>query len=387
MATPADSVAGGPSIMIVAGEASGDLHGATLSAALRAQAPGCHLFGMGGRRMASAGVELLADVTAAAVVGHTEAIGRLPALYRTYRRLRDAIAGARRPAALVLIDFPEFNFRLARVARRAGVPVVYFIPPQLWAWRRGRLKTMREWASLVIAVFPFEVPLYREAGIPVAYVGHPLLDAVADAPSRKDARRRLGLEGDAPVIGLLPGSRPQEIETLLPVMVDAVARIGAARPDARFVLGVAASVRADDVERRLGRATPVRVSREGAPAVIRAADVLLVTSGTVTLEAALLGTPMVVCYRMSRVSSIITRLLIRIPWFSLVNIVLGRTVVPELFQDNANGERLAAEALALLGDAGVAQREAFAEMAGHLGEPGVGGRAARLVLATAGATP
>jgi lipid-A-disaccharide synthase len=342
---------------------------------------------MGGQRMASAGVELLADVTAEAVVGHTEAIGRLPMLYRAYRRLRDALGGVTRPAALVLIDFPEFNFRLARAARRAGVPVVYFIPPQLWAWRRGRLRTMREWASLVIAVFPFEVALYRDAGIPVEYVGHPLLDAVAQAPSRAHARQRLALDGEAPVIGLLPGSRAHEINGLLPVMCDAVARIRAARPETRFVLGVAPTVGRADVERHLGPGSPVRVSNDGAHAVIRAADVLLITSGTVTLEAALLGTPMVVCYRMSRVSSFVTRLLVRIPWFSLVNIVLGRAVVPELFQDAATGERLAAEALALLGGEGTAQREAFRELAGELGEAGVGSRAARLVLATAGAAP
>jgi len=387
MATPPDGVPDGPSIMIVAGEASGDLHGATLAAALRAEAPHCRLFGMGGGRMASAGVELLADVTAAAVVGHTEAIGRLPVLYRAYRRLRAALGAAPRPAALVLIDFPEFNFRLARVAQRAGVPVVYFIPPQLWAWRRGRLRTMREWAALVIAVLPFELPLYRDAGIPAEYVGHPLLDRLPHAPSRAEARRRLGVADDATVVGLLPGSRVQEIETLLPHMVDAVARIRAVHPHARFVLGVAPSVGRGDVERHLRSESPVQVSTDGAPTVIRAADVLIVASGTVTLEAALLGTPMVVCYRMSRVSSLLSRLLIRVPWFSLVNVVLGRAVVTELFQDDATGERLAAEALDLLGAGGAAQREAFRELAGQLGEPGVGERAARHVLTTAGIKP
>jgi len=234
---------------------------------------------------------------------------------------------------------------------------------------------------------PFELPLYRDAGIPAEYVGHPLLDRLPHAPSRAEARRRLGVADDATVVGLLPGSRVQEIETLLPHMVDAVARIRAVHPHARFVLGVAPSVGRGDVERHLRSESPVQVSTDGAPTVIRAADVLIVASGTVTLEAALLGTPMVVCYRMSRVSSLLSRLLIRVPWFSLVNVVLGRAVVTELFQDDATGERLAAEALDLLGAGGVAQREAFRELAGQLGEPGVGERAARHVLTTAGIKP
>jgi len=195
-----------PSIMLAAGEASGDLHGATLCQSLRALAPGCRLFGMGGARMAAAGMDLLADVTAAAVVGGTEALGRLPRLYAAYRRLREALAGRERPGVLVLIDFPEFNLRLARSARRARVPVVYFIPPQLWAWRRGRLKTMRRLVSLVLAVFPFELPLYKDAGVAVEFVGHPLLDTLTDVPDRSRARTALGVAPHEIMIGLLPGS-------------------------------------------------------------------------------------------------------------------------------------------------------------------------------------
>ena len=193
--------------MVVAGEASGDLHGATLCRSLRVLAPECRMFGMGGARMAAAGVELLADVTGAAVVGGTEALGRLPRLYAAYRRLSQALAGAERPGVLVLIDFPEFNLRLARSARQARVPVVYFIPPQLWAWRRGRVKAIRRLVSLVLAVFPFEPPLYREAGVAVEFVGHPLLDALTDVPDRVRARAALGMGAGETVVGLLPGSR------------------------------------------------------------------------------------------------------------------------------------------------------------------------------------
>ncbi len=171
-----------PAIMLVAGEASGDLHGAALCRALRERAPGARLFGMGGARMAAAGMEVVEDVTARAIVGGTEAVAGVVPLYRAYRRLRARLSGTERPHALVLIDFPEFNLRLARVARRRGVPVVYFIPPQIWAWRGWRVRAMRRRLSLVLAVFPFELPFYRRARVPVAYVGHPLVDALVAAP-------------------------------------------------------------------------------------------------------------------------------------------------------------------------------------------------------------
>ena len=379
--------AGAPSVMLVAGEASGDLHGAALCKALLAMSPGCRLFGMGGARMAAAGMDLLVDVTPAAVVGGSEALGRVPLLYRAYRRLRTALEGERRPGVVVLIDFPEFNLRLARAARRARVPVVYFIPPQIWAWRGKRVKTLRRFVSLVLAVLPFEPPLYRRAGVPVEFVGHPLIDALTGAPSRSTARRELGLPDGAEVLGLFPGSRREEIERILPVMREAIVRVAAARAGTRFVLGLAPTVERRAVERHLAGAPSVAIVPHEAYTVMRAADVALVTSGTATLETALLGTPMIVCYRLSRLSGLLARLLIRVPWISLANLVLGRSVVPELHLAAATGERLAAESLRLLADpaARAAQLAAFREVAGQLGEPGVGARAARLVLAKAGA--
>jgi lipid-A-disaccharide synthase len=373
------------SIMLAAGEASGDLHGATLCRSLRALAPECRLFGMGGARMAAAGMDLLADVTAAAVVGGTEVLGRLPRLYGAYRRLRGALAGRERPGVLVLIDFPEFNLCLARSARRAHVPVVYFIPPQLWAWRRGRLKTMRRLVSLVLAVFPFELPLYKDAGVAVEFVGHPLLDTLTDVPDRSRARTALGLAPHEIMIGLLPGSRREEIARMLPAMQAATVAIARARGDTRFVLGRAPTVEVEDVRRHAGISAGIEIVEGRTHEVMRAADLLLVTSGTATLEAALLGTPMVVCYRVSRLTELVVRRLIRIPWISLANIALGRAVVPELIGIAVTGERLAAEALQLLGDpaALAAQRAAFCELTGRLGKRGVGERAARLVLAAA----
>jgi lipid-A-disaccharide synthase len=284
---------------------------------------------------------------------------------------------------LVLIDFPEFNIRLAGVARRAGIPVVYFIPPQVWAWRPWRARAIARRVSLVLAVFPFEVALYREAGARVEFIGHPVLDALAGAPSREAARARLGLDAGATVVGVLPGSRAQEIARTLPVLHDAAARIAAARPGTRFVLGAVGGEAAVDPAAMLrGPGPPVQIVRGDTYSVMRAADLLLVNSGTATLEAALLGTPMVVCYRLSRLSEAWVRLLVRVPWISLANITLGRAVVPEVYQRAFTPERVAAEALALLASPAAlqAQRDAFRELSGVLGEPGVGLRAAQRIV-------
>jgi lipid-A-disaccharide synthase len=382
-----DVRAAAPGIMLVAGEASGDLHGAALCRALRAERPECRLFGMGGARMAAAGMDLLVDVTAAAAAGTSEALGRVPLLWRAYKRLSAILEGDGRPRVLVVIDFPEFNLRLARAARRAGVPVVYFVPPQIWAWRGGRVRTIRRLISLVLAVFPFETALYRRAGVRVEFVGHPVLDAVAGAPERAAARSALGLAEGAVVVGLLPGSRREELARGLPLMREAAAIVAARRPEVRFLAALAPTTDPAEVRARLGAAPRVDVVSGGTYAVMRAADLVLVTSGTATLEAGVLGTPMVVCYRFSRVSALVARLLIRVPWFSLPNLALGREVVPELFQEEATGERLGRAALRLLETPGAlaAQRAALAELARGLGEPGVGQRAARLVLAEAGA--
>lgn len=372
--------------MLVAGEASGDLHGATLSRALQRQGPGWRLVGMGGPRMAEAGVRLLADTVSHAVVGAGEALSRLPRLFRAFRTLRKEVMG-QQPRAVVLIDFPEFNLRLARVAKRLRIPVIYFIPPQVWAWRRGRARLVARLATEILAVFPFEPRIYEAAGARVEFVGHPLLDVLPNGLSRKDARPALGVPLDATLIGLLPGSRREEVERLLPPMAEAARRIRETIPQARFLVAPATSVDPALVERLL-RNAPLELAqvRGRTYEVMAAADLLLVASGTATLEAALIGTPMVVCYRVSRLTGMIARLLIRIPWVSLANIVSGRAVVPELLQDNATGLRLAEEAVSLLRnpEALKAQRLAFAELKGALGTPGVGERAARRILEVAG---
>jgi lipid-A-disaccharide synthase len=366
---------------MVAGEASGDLHGATLARALATLSPGVKLAGMGGSRMADAGVRLVRRAERVTVVGGTEALGRLPALWSAFQALRQQLR-SRRPGVLVLIDFPEFNMRLARVARRLGVPVVYFVAPQLWAWRRGRVRTMARDVSRVLAIFPFEVGLYQEAGVPVEFVGHPVLD-VLPALDRDAARAGLATDGET-LVGLLPGSRDAEVRRHLPVLLGAAQRIAARRPRARFVVPVAPTIAAAPVaEAARAAGLPVDVLPGEAYRVMAAADLLLVASGTATLEAACYGTPMVVLYRLSAVSHWLARRLVRgVSHISLPNIIAGRGIVPELIQGEATPDAVAEAGLQLLEDdaARAHQRAALLEVRARLGEAGAGLRAARAVL-------
>ena len=364
----AGSAEPGATILLVAGEASGDLHGAALAHALRTVRPEVRLLGMGGPRIAAAGVELLVPCEDVAVVGLTEVVAHGGQILRAFRRLTVAL-DRDRPALVVLIDFPDFNIRLGRRARRRGIPVVYFISPQVWAWRRGRLRILRRIVRKMLVIFPFEEPLYRAAGIDVTFVGHPLLDRLEGVPGREEARRRLGMAPAERVVALLPGSRRGEVSRHLPVMLEAVARLAAAGP-----LTAAVAV-ADGVPRALVEALaaavplPVRLIEGRTYEALRAADVSLVVSGTATLEAALLGAPMVITYRVSFLSYALARLLVRVPFIGMANLVAGRGIVPELIQYRATPDRLAAAARALLEDQGArdAMRAGFSEVRARLG--------------------
>lgn len=376
---------GQPSLMVVAGEASGDLHGATLARALARLAPTATLIGMGGDRMGNAGVRLLQGIEEASVVGISEVARRLPALLRALRRLGRYLARSR-PNGLVLIDFPDFNLRLARKASTLGIPVIYFIAPQVWAWRRGRLRTIARHVSRVLAVFPFEVGFYQEAGVPVEFIGHPLLDVL---PTLARAEARQGYAGDQEtLIGLLPGSRHEEIQRHLPVMLEAAAMIHARRPGTRFILALAPTIPIQVVAPWLRRSrVRVRVVAGETYRVMAGADLLLAASGTATLEAAWFGTPMVVLYRVSRLSYVIGRLVVRgVTHISLPNIIAGRGVVPELIQHAATPAALAREGLVLLEDpaARAAQLGGLQEVRARLGQPGAAERAARIILREAG---
>jgi lipid-A-disaccharide synthase len=369
-------------ILLVAGEASGDLHAADLVTALREHLPDVEVLGLGGERLREAGMRTVADSSEVATVGVTEAAGRLRKIVRTYRELAH-ILREDPPDLCVLVDFPEFNLRLARVAKRAGVPVLYYIGPQVWAWRRGRVRKIARRVDRLAVVFPFEPPLYEPALPGVEFVGHPLLDRVRVTRSREETFARYGLDPARRLVVLLPGSRPKEIEKLLPPLLDAARRL--AREDGcQFALALAHTLARADVEARLvGSGVPVPVVEDDTYNLVAASDLALVSSGTATLECALLECPMVIVYRLAPVSWVLARLLVRgVSWVGMPNIVAGHEVVPELLQGQATGERIAAAAQGILRDP--ARRATIVEelrgVRRSLGRGGAAGRAAAIAL-------
>jgi lipid-A-disaccharide synthase len=369
-------------ITIVAGEASGDLHGARLVEALRRRDPRLSFTGMGGSGMRAAGVRLLADAGETAVVGIAELWEKRRALRAALLTLRAHLAVAR-PVLLICVDFPDFNLLLARAAHRLGIPVCYFISPQIWAWRSGRIRTIRRLVRKMLVLFPFEEGLYRTAGVDVAFVGHPLLDALADVPGRDACRVRLAIAETARVVALLPGSRTAEIRRHLPILLGAAGQILEAEPKVTLLLGLSETIDQQAVAAAAAHAgVPVRVIHGRTPEVMRAADFLLAVSGTVTLEAAILGTPMLITYRVSPVSGWLLRMLIRVRFAGLPNLIAGKAIVPELLQRDATPERLAATALEIMRSAPrqAAMRDALADVRRRLGNPGAVERAAREVL-------
>ena len=369
-------------IFIVAGEASGDLHGADLARALRTLDPEVTLIGMGGEQMRQAGVTLIVDARELAVVGVTEVLSRLTALLRAFGRLRTSLK-AEAPGLLVLIDFPDFNFWLARAARRLGIAVLYYIGPQVWAWRRGRLRTLKRLVEKMLVLFPFEEAVYREAGIPVACVGHPMLDRLRDVPTKEEARRLLGHSGSELIVGLLPGSREGEVRHHLPVLKQAVDQMGTVEPRIRFLVAVADTLPPGLVETLLqGSGPAIRLVRGQTYQVMRAADLVITASGTATLEAGLLGTPMVIVYRVSLLTWWAGKLLVDVPSIGMVNLVVGRRVVPELLQWEFTPNRVAETALGLVRDPAALDRirRDLREVRGRLGEEGASRRAAQEIL-------
>jgi lipid-A-disaccharide synthase len=371
----------GPSILIVTGEASGDLHGANLAGAIRALRPDARLFGVGGTKMRLAGVELLHGIERLDAVGM---VGweQLRAAVRTYRTLTGLLRGSRFDT-VVFIDNPGLNLRLARVARRAGHRVVYYIAPQIWAWRPGRINLISRVVHRMLVILPFELELYRRAGVPCEYVGHPLLDIVAPSYDRHELRKRFGCEGAERIVGLLPGSREREVRALLPDMLTAAGRLQREFPGLEVLIGQAASISDRLVEQIVSESgIRSRIVPDQPNEVMAAADVLLVASGTATLQAAMVGTPMVITYKTTWFSYWLARLLVRVDWIGLVNLVAQRQIVPELIQQEATPERLSLEAGRFLRDEGAAGavRAALGAVRLSLGEPGASRRAAAAVL-------
>jgi lipid-A-disaccharide synthase len=376
-----------PTLLVCAGEPSGDLYGGELVRHLRDQVHDLAVFGLGGDHLAGQGAHLLAHVRDLAVVGLLEVVSHLSHLRRVFRSVLDEV-DRRRPDAAVLVDYPDFNLRLARELRRRGVPVVYYVSPQVWAWRRGRLRAIRKAVERMLVIFPFEEALYRDAAIPVTFVGHPLVDLVAPPPERDAFLRGLGLDPERPVLGVLPGSRPKEVALNLPPLAGGLALIHRARPDVQLALALAPSVDEAQVRSALG-GVPVRLVPGQAHAVLGTATAALVASGTATIEAALLGTPLVVVYRLSALTYHLGRHLVKVPHFAMVNLIAGRRIATELIQSGFTPESVASEATALLEDS--ARREALraelAEVRRRLGAPGASMRAAGEVAAVLASKP
>lgn len=370
----------GRRVLIITGEASGDLHGAHLAAALKAQAPDLVILGVGGPRMRAAGVELVQDIGSVDVIG---LVGPSAARTMVKRVLTLRKILRREPLDLVvLIDNPGLNFHFARIARQAGLRVVYYIAPQLWAWRPRRMKWMQRRVDHVMVILPFEEEIYRRAGVPCTFVGHPLLDDVAPSYDRDRLRAAYGLPRDACVIGLLPGSRTEEVQGLLPVFLDAARLLQQDRP-LRLILAVADTVDQEAIKRACDEAgLDVRLVPQDPNGVMAASDLLFIASGTATLQAAIIGTPMVIAYKLLWFTYLLARLLVRVDSFGLANIVAGKPFIPELIQHRATPENLADEARRILDDTAYrdGMRAEMARVRSLLGAPGASARAAAVVL-------
>ncbi|MBI3249261.1 MAG: lipid-A-disaccharide synthase [Deltaproteobacteria bacterium] len=366
-----------PRVLLVAGEASGDVHGADLVAALKKNAPDIEVFGVGGQYLREAGMHTLVDTAAIAGMGLFEARDKLRALIRAYRQLTHLLRTTP-PDLLILIDFPEFNLRLAKVAKQVGVKVFYYISPQVWAWRKRRVHTIAKRVDRLAAIFPFESAFYAAHGCHVDFVGHPLVDRVRPTRAREDTLHQLGLDPTQKTIALLPGSRAQEVRYLLPPMIAAAKLLG---PSYQFVLAVASTLDTEHLARQVGQ-QPIPIIQGDTYNIVHAADFAMVASGTATLETALLERPMVIVYRLAPVTYALARLIVRVPFIGMPNLIAERRVVPELVQRQVTPERIATEVRRLLDDpqAYRVTQEGLREVRRRLGSGGAAERAAQLAL-------
>jgi len=373
------------SIMIVAGEASGDMHGAKLVAAMREQAPDLAVCGIGGPALAAQGIEILYDSSRLAVVGIIEVISHFrfirEAMQALEKRLRE-----QPPRLLILIDYPDFNLILAKKAKRLGIPVFYYISPQVWAWRSGRVKTIKKMVDRMAVILPFEKEFYQKCGMTVEYVGHPLMDTVRAAMPRADFLQSLGIAPDSTVIGILPGSRKREIAEMLPIFLAAAKLMQEELVKLVFLLPLAPTLSEDDLlANGLAEAgVEVRVVRENRYELMAACNAVMAASGTVSLELAILDVPMVISYRVSPLTYFLGSRLIKIQYASLVNLVAGREVVPELLQHEAVPEKIASATMRLVANQTERTRQlaGLAEVREKLGGAGASAKAARLALET-----
>jgi len=366
-------------LLVSCGEPSGDLYASELVRQLRAQAPELEVFGLGGERLRAQGARLVADVGELAVVGLAEVVRHLPRLRRVFRRVL-AEVDRERPALAVLVDYAGFNLRLARELHARGIPVVYYVSPQIWAWRRGRMRAIKRYVSHMLVIFPFEEAFYRDAGVRVTFVGHPLVELVRPAADTRAFLAAHGLDPARPVLALLPGSRHQEIAYNLPPIAGALRLLRRERPELQAALAVAPGLDASVFDAALGGVDVARIAGD-AHALMSAATAGIVASGTATVEAALLDLPSVVVYRLSPLSYALGRRFVHVPHYAMANLIAGRRVLPELIQGEFRPETVAAEAGRLLDspEHRAALKQGLAEVRQSLGGPGASARAAEEV--------
>jgi len=367
-------------LLISAGEASGDMYAARLATALQKRMD-VALFGMGGPQMRAAGVDVITDYSEVSVVGITEILSHLPSLVRAMRRLVSESA-RRKPPFAILTDFPGFHLRLARKLRPLGVRNIYYICPQFWAWRPWRVRVVRRRFAQALCIFPFEEAFFGGAGVPTKFIGHPLVGAVQATQSREEFCRQNNLDPSLPLIAILPGSRHAELAQHMPVIREACQRIQERRP-AQFVLAAAAHSNLKELQADWHPSLTVRVIENQTYNALAAADAAIVSSGTATVEAALLNAPMVVVYRVTPLTALLAKPLVRTSYFSMVNLIAERRVVPELIQKDFTPAKVADEVLRLLNDPRAREelRSGLAEVRGRLGPPGAVDRAADAIVA------
>ncbi|MCH7569930.1 MAG: lipid-A-disaccharide synthase [Deltaproteobacteria bacterium] len=368
-------------VMLVVGEASGDLHGARLVKSLRQRDPSIEIFGVAGECLKKEGIRVIFDVARLTGMGFAELIGSLKTLWQAYRLLQRVLK-EQKPNLLILIDFPEFNLRLARLAKKLHVPVLYYISPQVWAWRRRRIHKIARWVDRMAVIFPFEVPLYEREGVRVNFVGHPLLDVVRSTQPRETTLVRHGLEPSRRTIALLPGSRRREITYHLPPMLEAADRLSR-KMEVQFILVLASTIDRRNLEEMLAQApVSVSISEGNTYDVLHACDLAWTASGTATLETALMLRPMIIVYRFAWLTYFLARLLVHVNHIGMVNIIAGEKIVPELIQGDMTAERIVMESQTVFQDSELRQRigNKLAGVREKLGSPGAAGRVADIAL-------
>ena len=364
-------------VLIVAGEASGDLYGGELIREVKSISPDVIFYGVGGDGMREAGLLTITRSEDLTVVGLVEVIKHIRPIREALSALKDSMETIK-PDLVILIDFPDFNFRVAKAAKKAGIPVFYYISPQVWAWRRGRIKTISKIVDKMVVIFPFEVEIYKDAGVGVEFLGHPLMDSIV-----KKERGLVAKAKGNPSIALLPGSRLSEINRHMPILKGAAGILKEKFPEASFTIPLAPTLTKEDIAPYLEDSeVRIDVKANAFHEVVKGADVALVSSGTATVETALLGTPMVVIYRLNTLTYLMARILVRVDYIAMVNLISGRLVVPELIQGDATPERVAYHAEEILKDDRLREKmkEDLALVRQSIGEPGAGRRVAERVV-------